>query len=259
MENLRKYGDKPFRVAVVHGGPGAPGEMASVAKELASICGILEPLQTAGTLEGQIKELGTVIKENGETPLTLVGHSWGAMLAFIVTARFPTLVKKLVLVGSGAFEEKYAVNINIARLERLTDRERAEAFTILEKLDAPDTKDKNALMGKLGMLFFRSDSFSPLSYDTGVIECDYDNNKNVWSQAHRLRISGELLEMGKTIECPVLAIHGDFDPHLAEGIEGPLSRVLKDFRFVLLPECGHYPWMERKARERFYDILKNEI
>jgi len=27
MENLRKYGKSPFSVAVVHGGPGAPGEM----------------------------------------------------------------------------------------------------------------------------------------------------------------------------------------------------------------------------------------
>jgi len=259
MENLRKYGDGPFTVAVVHGGPGVPGEMAPVARELSSLCGVLEPLQTAGTFKGQIEELKAVLEENGALPLTLIGHSWGAMLGFVLTARYPALVKKLILVGSGAFEEKYAVNIDIARLSRLTEKERAEVFSILETLDGPAAGDKNRLMGKLGMIFFKSDSFSPLSYDTEVMECQYEVNQKVWSQAKKLRTSGELLEMGRKIECPVLALHGDYDPHLAEGIEVPLSRVLKSFKFVLLPRCGHYPWLERNARGRFYDIIKREI
>ncbi len=54
MKNLRKYGKAPFKVAVIHGGPGAPGEMAPVARELSSVSGVLEPLQTATTIEGQI-------------------------------------------------------------------------------------------------------------------------------------------------------------------------------------------------------------
>jgi hypothetical protein len=40
MKNLRKYGKPPFSVAVIHGGPGAGGEMAPVAWELASDCGV---------------------------------------------------------------------------------------------------------------------------------------------------------------------------------------------------------------------------
>ncbi len=50
MKNLRKYGEAPFKVAVIHGGPGAPGEMAPVARELSSVSGVLEPLQTATTI-----------------------------------------------------------------------------------------------------------------------------------------------------------------------------------------------------------------
>jgi len=46
MKNFRKYGKPPFRVAVIHGGPGAGGEMAPVVRELASDCGVLEPIQT---------------------------------------------------------------------------------------------------------------------------------------------------------------------------------------------------------------------
>ena len=45
---------------VVHGGPGACGEMAPVARRLASARGVLEPIQTALSLEGQVEELRTV-------------------------------------------------------------------------------------------------------------------------------------------------------------------------------------------------------
>jgi len=41
LKDLRKYGAAPFDVAVIHGGPGAIGEMAPVARELALLFGVL--------------------------------------------------------------------------------------------------------------------------------------------------------------------------------------------------------------------------
>mgnify|MGYP001123742900 CR=1 FL=1 len=46
MENPRRYGDAPYNIVVIHGGPGAPGEMAPVAKDLPLDYGVLEPFQT---------------------------------------------------------------------------------------------------------------------------------------------------------------------------------------------------------------------
>ena len=100
---------------------------------------------------------------------------------------------------------------------------------------------------------------TPLPYDDEVLECQYDIYQNVWKQAEELRSSGKLLQLGKKIQCPVVAIHGDYDPHPSEGVKDPLSRVLKDFRFILLESCGHSPWLERAARDRFYSILKREV
>ena len=54
MKSPRAYGKPPFNVAVIHGGPGVAGEMAGVACELAFGWGVLEPLQTAKSLEGEI-------------------------------------------------------------------------------------------------------------------------------------------------------------------------------------------------------------
>ncbi len=56
MSPVRKWGPGPYTVAVIHGGPGAPGEMATVAREISTVKGVLEPLQTETTLEGQVRE-----------------------------------------------------------------------------------------------------------------------------------------------------------------------------------------------------------
>ena len=78
MMNLRKYGNPQFKIALIHGGPGAHGEMAPVARELAKTRGVLEPLQTALTIEGEVEELRQVFVENAALPAILVGYSWGA-------------------------------------------------------------------------------------------------------------------------------------------------------------------------------------
>ena len=84
-------------------------------------------------------------------------------------------------------------------------------------------------------------------------------NPDYRRDAEALRTSGELLALGKRIDCPVVAIHGDYDPHPADGIRKPLSSVLEDFRFILLDNCGHYPWNERQARDAFYEVLRDEL
>lgn len=259
MRNLRKYGKSPFSIAVIHGGPGAPGEMAPVARELSPIRGVLEPIQTAATVEGQAQELRSVLEKEGALPLTLIGFSWGAMLGFIFTARNPSFVRKLILLGSGVYEDRYAVNVTGTRLSRLSEEERVAVLSLVEDLDNPACEDKNRLMARFGKLIFKADTYDPISHNTEGLAFQYDINMSVWAQAEKIRSSGELLKLGKRIKCPVVAIHGDYDPHPFEGVRDPLSRVLKDFRFILLEKCGHYLWLERNARDKFYSILENEI
>jgi pimeloyl-ACP methyl ester carboxylesterase len=259
MENLRKYGKTPYKIAVIHGGPGAPGEMAPVARELASEWGVLEPLQTADALEGQVAELKSVLDDNADLPVTLVGYSWGAWLSFIIAARYPSLVKKLILVSSGPFEAKYAGSIMKTRLDRLGDEERKEVLSITEALNDLDNEKGNMTIGRFGQLISKVDSFNPVPHKDEVLEVRYRIFKSVWNDAEKLRSSGRLLQLAEQIQCPVTALHGDYDPHPAEGVEKPLSKRLNDFRFMLLKNCGHTPWIERQARDEFFRILAEEL
>lgn len=253
MDNLRTYGHPPFSVAVLHGGPGVSGEMAPVAQELSGRWGVLEPLQTKETVEGQIEELKLVLEEMASPPALLVGYSWGAWLGFLLAARHPSLVKKLILVSSGPFEEKYAPQILKTRLQRLSKKERDDVKFLMARPEDP------LAFGLLGELLAKADFYDPLPMRPEGLELSPEIYKNVWKEAAELRKSGKLLKAAKSIQCPVAAIHGDHDPHPAEGVQKPLAKVLKDFRFIMLEQCGHTPWMEKRAREGFFSALQQEL
>lgn len=99
------------------------------------------------------------------------------------------------------------------RLSRLSEEERAEALLLIGTLEAPAIGDKNTLMARFGKLIAKADSYDPLTYDSEVLQCHYDIYRNVWNEASELRSNGGLLELGKKIQCPVIAIHVSYDPH----------------------------------------------
>ena len=260
METLRKYGTPPYTVAVIHGGPGAAGEVTPVAEELSKLRGILEPLQTASSVNGQVEELRGTLENNASPPVTIIGYSWGAWLAFIFASRHPELVKKLILVSSGPFRDKYVPEMTRTRLGRLTDPEKAKLDSLTKALNDPRTKDRETLFAQFGKLMSKTDSFSPQNtQEKTQISFREDIYKSIWPEAAELRRTGKLLAMAHSINCPVIAIHGDYDPHPAEGVREPLSKNIQGFRFILLEKCGHKPWMETHAKESFYEILRREL
>jgi pimeloyl-ACP methyl ester carboxylesterase len=262
MINLRKYGKPPYSVAVIHGGPGAAGEMQPMAIELSKNFGVLEPLQTKDSIEGQIQELKQILNGNLESSVTLIGYSWGAWLAWMFAARYPFLVQKLILVSGGPFEEKYVSEILKTRLSHLEEKEKAEAKNLIEIFNDKKQKANDESFSRFGELMSKADTYKKIESSNIVndeIKPNSEIYQKVWSEASELRKSGKLLEMGKLIKCPVVAIHGNYDPHPADGVKIPLSKILKNFKFILLPKCGHTPWVEKFAREKFFKILKNEI
>jgi len=257
--NKRLYGAEPFTAVVVHGGPGAAGECAPLARELGRELGVIEHLQTALSLDGQVSELGECLGQAG-SQVALIGHSYGALLSLITAAKCPSLVKKLILVGSAPLEDKYAGQIMQMRRNRLSAAANAELDELLAVLGgAQDLSAKNQAFAWLGRSLEIADAFDPLPEDGDVVTCRYDIYEDVWPEMSTIRTTGKLLACVGDVRCPVVAIHGDYDPHPASGVQEPLQRMLRDFKFIMLEKCGHTPWREKQAREAFYRVLRFEL
>lgn len=255
------WGERPHGVVVVHGGPGAAGSVAPVARELSRTTGVLEPFQTRDSVQGQIDELEEIVERYGAAPVVMVGHSWGAWLALMTAAHHPGLVRKLVLVGCGPFCEKDAEAILPERLKRLSERERVELFGVVDIINGDTEGDRDAAMARFGELCARADTYDALPPETDAehFHASEEINRRVWAEASRLRSSGELLRAAGKVRCPVTAIHGDYDPHPAEGVRAPLAQVLPGLKFIVLARCGHEPWRERYARSQFFQVLQEEL
>jgi len=234
--------------------------MAPVARELSKTLGVFEPLQTKDSLDGQVAELKKQLTDHAELPVTLIGSSWGALLALFLAAKHMDMAEKLILVGCGVFDAQSSAKITPRRLSRLSEDNRPQYEAIMLALETAPPKKRNALMKKWGNLLDETDMYDPITKDTETIEVQYDLHTKVWSDFIALRDRPGLLKgQFSKIDKPTVVIHGEYDPHPIEGIRPFLEDCLKDIRFYILPKCGHYPWMERHARERFFGILLQEI
>jgi pimeloyl-ACP methyl ester carboxylesterase len=259
MRNYRVYGEKPYKVIVVHGGPGAPGSLGYVAKVLSEKQSILEPFQSASSVNGQVNELHEFILENcSQDKIKIVGHSWGAWLAYMYAAAHPDKVEKLILIAAGSFDERYNFNLTKLRLSRLTETDRHEAEDIISWMHKHESLDIEK-QKRFSEIMERSDLYDIEPVDDGEIEFQPEVFQSIWTEADKLRRYGELMEFGRKIKCPVLAIHGNYDTRPAKGVEEPLSKILKKFKFISLDQCGHYPWKEKFAKNRFFEILETEL
>jgi pimeloyl-ACP methyl ester carboxylesterase len=257
---VRLYGDPPYRVLLVHGGPGGAGEMSPLARTLAARIPLIEAMQTRRSIAALIEELREQVVTHGAQPVVLVAHSWGAWLSLLFAARHPELVARLVLISSGVLVDRYVDMLRTTQLARLTEAERAQMAALEAQLADPAVADKGALFGLYGHLYDQTENYDAEPEPKDRFDTDPAIFDSVWPEAAALRTSGELLRQAALVKCPVLAIHGDYDPSPADGVREPLARVLTTpFEFVLLKHCGHTPWLERQARAELYEILGREL
>ena len=235
--NCRAHGEAPYVTAVVHGGPGAPGSASSLARLLGVRRGTLEPLQSALTVEGQIEELAEQIREYTCEPLTILGHSWGAWLSCLLAAAHPAAVKKLILIGSGAFDAAYVPEMERRRLSRLTADERIEYQEIQKRL-GKEEENKDRLLERLGLLAGKADDFcvedSPENREE-LTTIDGEQYQRIWNEASEMRGKGQLKRITEQIKCPVRIIHGAEDPTLIDGVVEPIKDRIQD----LSPDFSH--------------------
>jgi len=250
------FGNPPYTAVCLNGGPGAAGEMVPVAEKLSQNTGIIVYEQTASSVAGQAGELHDIM-QYVKTPVTLVGHSWGAWLGCIFGAAYPECVRKIVLVGCPPFTTAAAQDIMEKRVSRMSEKDMRRIAGLNDALHEDGT-DKDEIFAELGGIYMQADTYVEKSGPAARAACCYRIYASVFAEAEALRRSGELIETCGRIRCPVVAIHGDYDPHPVDGVT-ILFGIVPEFKMTVLERCGHDPWRERYACREFYRILKDEI
>ena len=206
-----------------------------------------------------MSELRQALQLHAHTPVALIGFSWGAWLAILLSAHHPELVSTLLLIGTGPLLPEYLSALRETRESRLNDPEKEELAELSRKIHDPSSADRTRAFARYGAMLSKADSYDVLEDDDSAIEFRPEIYEQVWREADELRSSGELLRLAGRLQCSVVSIHGDYDPHPPDGVRVPLSGILSKFRSYTLDRCGHTPWIERYARDRFFEILEKEL
>lgn len=254
------HGKPPYNLVFLHGGPGAGGELAGLAEDISSAKGVIEPrLYSLGITE-QLEYLSGIITRFGDQKVVLAGYSWGAWLGIMLAGTYPQLISKLILVSCPLFQSAEAKNIMDTRLRRMDEGQKNKLATLTRFLaEAENDAMADESLAEIGKLVLQVDAYSPLYLPDAFLECSYKIYKSIWQEALKLRLENKFEEYLSAVKCPVVAIHGDYDPHPARPVLDYLANHLERFSAVLLKRCGHCPWQEKYAREEFIACLQKEI
>mgnify|MGYP001313214761 CR=1 FL=1 len=256
--HFRTYGEHGPLVFVLHGGPGAPGYMAPVARGIAAFARVVEPFQRRSgdeslTVRTHILDLRHLISATCSTePAVIVGHSWGAMLALACAADFPECVSRLVLIGCGTFDPASRQRLKEIRAARMTPTVLERQARLFKRFPKPDER-----LRALGSLNQRIDSVRLIPHRDETAAFDARGHEETWGDMLRLQAENLYPAAFASIRAPVLMIHGADDPHPGKMIRDNLAPYLPQLEYHELTQCGHYPWLEEHAHDRFFSVLRS--
>jgi len=243
------------RLLVLHGGPGAPHDyLLPQMLELADRYQLIFYDQRGSgqsrtvdqspiTWRTHVEDLAQLIIELGLDPLSLVGYSWGGLLALLYAIEAyrgaGTRPVRMVLIDPAptsrgariAFETEFARRQNSDAVAKLR-----------EELAASGLREKNhdayrqrmfelSVAGYFGRLE-RARALTPFRV-VGRIQ------KSVWESLCDYDLRNAL----STVRCPTLVIHGRQDPIPLESSEA-VTQALPNARLVVIDESGHVPYVE---------------
>lgn len=170
--------------------------------------------------------------------LSIAGYSWGALLAVLYALEHPDRVASLALISPAP----------VWRGARVEYERRLSA-----RNQAPDVQAERAAVQAGGLRERNPDDYRRALFDLSVAGYFHD-----WRRARAMtpfRITGRTQQevwesLGDfdlrpgipALQYPALVMHGDDDP-IPRETASELAGLLRA-RFVLVPDCGHVPYVE---------------
>ena len=244
---------------LLHGGPGIGAEnIIGLVEELDGLIdGVLpqqrglEPSTLAGPryVETHVADAIAVLDHLGWERAWLIGHSWGGHLGMHIAVAYPERVAGLVAIETlGALppdggSAELAVNL----VARLTPDERAELDDLMARELEGD--DDPMLVAKIQVTLWPSYSYihgNVVPPTAMRLERPLANGEDTMVSVAAHFDAGTLERGLPTLDLPALFLHGEGDPMPASAAAASAA-LIKGARFELIPESGHYPWLERKG------------
>jgi len=261
------YGPKGVSpLLVLHGGPGASHEyLLPQMLALAEKRELIFYDQRGGgksrhanegviTWRTQVDDLAALAAEFVLNPLSIVGYSWGALLAMLyaieaANGRVPLEPNRMILIDPAPVtrrhREEFEAEFNMRQQgERIGTLRRDLQESGLQEMDRGAYRQRAFEISVAGYFAdpAKASDLTPFRI-IGKVQ------KSIWESLGDYDLRPDL----RAVNCPTLVVHGSADPIPVESsreIESALGA-----RFVLLEGAGHVPYVEQP--ERLFPAMEN--
>ncbi len=258
-----------------HGGPGASClDFTTQAKELSSKlkviifdqCGVLRSDRImedeAYGMDIQVEMIEEMRKKLNIDKWSVLGHSYGGMLACLYTHTYPSTVNKLILDCPSLNFIDSAKSTAYYLSDYVSKSDDNKAKVLLQKIKTTDYTDKTIILDLISLLGHIKD-MQLRNYLHAITYEEYVKNTYVevipdemWakSETHLMKLIDEekmienFLPMLKDISNPLLLINGLYDPSCSENQIIYIKENVKNVRQVLFKNSGHFPRIEEPAK-----------
>jgi proline iminopeptidase len=252
----RWIGDPGPVIVTLHGGPGASQDYLRPQFDRLAVGRTLlyydqrggggSPVPREASLDwhAHVRDLEAVVREHASpVPATLLGFSWGGLLALLFAMEHPELVARLALIGP-------APTYPEARELYSTEFERRQG--------APQVVEARAELSRSGLRERDPDAFWRRAFELSVAGYFRDPSrariltpfrvgaraqKAVWESLKGV----DLRERLETVRAKALILHGRHDPVPLAASE-TLATLMPDARLVVFEDSGHALYAEETDR-----------
>ncbi len=201
-----------------------------------------------------VEDIEALRKHFGWKKVNLLGHSWGCVLAMFYAKKYPDRLESLVLMNGTGAELPAKWDGQEALKTRLGEAGYEELFYITQspafQKGAPGALD-NYYRTMFRASFFQKSLADSLHLSFGE---DYLTRARFLMYLYQDLQAYNLLPAMKRVRCKSLVLHGAYELTPAQEMEA-VAKALPNGRFVLLPDCGHFAFLEAPATVRA-ELLK---
>jgi pimeloyl-ACP methyl ester carboxylesterase len=173
------------------------------------------------------------------------------MLGLAFASTYPNRISALALVGCGTFDRRARDRLRLTLAERTTPQLQEQLTHLATRVQNEDERAAQA-----HALSDRLYTYSR-AVDEPIPRLDLKGHTESWNDMVHLQESGVYPAAFTSITCPVLMLHGSYDPHPGGLIRDGLQEFIPHLEYTELDRCGHAPWIEAHARDRFLSILRS--
>ena len=209
--------------------------------------GNLDP--AAVSIDQFVEDLEALRVAFGFEKISLMGHSWGAIIALAYALKYQVHLDHLILVDSIPVNSKFLIEYSNTLQQRIqhlsADAQHELATTCANNLSAelsPKVIDECTQLD--AQLRFYDPAKAPVAWamDKNTLK----NNPTVHALMNSSfnKMQHDMNTQLPTIRVPTLIIHGDFDPIPLASSEY-LHEQIPGSQIVIINEAGHFPFMEQ--------------